>query len=92
MAWEEQEQKKAACATNTNRAIVVIKPSLMRCKLHGVGFSLETEAADADKMAAKYMNDYKMKMLEVTGKTEEVVVKSVDVSTVNRWSAIETEI
>lgn len=94
LRWEEQESKKAACAASKNeRAIVVIKPSLMRCKLHGVGFSLETEAKAADEQAAKYMNDYKMKMLEVTGKAEEKVVKSVDTTTVNRWAVIdETEV
>lgn len=96
VAWEMQESKKVAChaaATNTVRDIVLIKPSLMRCKLHGVGFSLETEAEAADNQAAKYMNDYKMKMLEVTGKAEEKVVESVDTtSSVNRWSVIETEV
>jgi len=96
-AWEMQESKKAACAVaarnQNDREVVVIKPSLMRCKLHGVGFSLETEAEAADNQAAKYMNDYKMKMLEVTGKAEEKVEESVDTtSSVNRWSLIETEV
>lgn len=64
----------------------------MKCKLHGVGFSLETEASDADKQATMYMEAYKMKMLEVTGKAEEKKVEVVDADTLNRWSKIETEV
>lgn len=64
----------------------------MKCKLHGVGFSLETEASDADKQALMFMEAYKKKMLEVTGKAEVEKVEVVDPSTVNRWSKIETEV